>query len=83
MDMPYIFEEDITVNVNLATETYYLPFKKVIQDTAFNNNYLYYVCGTSNQGELWQIDMKTKKAKVIDLPQNGLNSEPEGIEIIS
>ena len=79
--MPSVKEGDVCINPKFAYKTYYCPFKKVRQDTAFGNNCLNILCGNKNEGELWQIDITNKTAKVIDLTKYGMNAEPEGIDI--
>lgn len=79
-DIPSLSEEEINIDVRKAIRTYSLPCKKVIQDTACDDKFLYFLCGLANKGELWKIDMKTGEALTIDLPSNKLKGEPEGID---
>lgn len=81
--MPSVTEGNVSFHPRDAYKTYYRPFKKVGQDTAFDNKYLYIVCGYVNDGELWRIDMDSKVAKLIDLTKFGLYSEPEGIDVVN
>ncbi len=81
--MPSYREGDITIHPQSAIKTFISPYKKVGQDTAFDNIYLYILCGYSNEGELWRIDIDNKTAKVIDLVSNGLKKEPEGIDFFN
>lgn len=78
---PSYADGDIIINVNKGINTYSLPMSKVTQDTAFKGKYLYFVRGTSNQGELWRVDMENKTAICIDLTKYNLKSEPEGIDV--
>lgn len=80
-DIPNTSPEEMTFHLNKAQKTYAISIPKVVQDTAFDNNCLYFVCGYSKQGELWRIDMTTKTAKVIDLTKYDMTAEPEGLEI--
>ena len=79
-DIPSLSKNEINIDVRNAIRTYYLPCTKVIQDTACDDKYLYFLCGLANKGELWKIDMKTGKALVIDLPNNKMKNEPEGVD---
>lgn len=71
---------DVSLEMKNALKTYLLPSTKVIQDTAADDKYLYFLCGYSYEGELWQIDMDTNEARVIDFPSYNYKSEPEGID---
>lgn len=79
--MPSVKEGDVSINIHSAQKTYYSPYTKVGQDTAFNDNYLYVLCGNKNEGELWRIDISNKIAKMIDLTKYGMIAEPEGVDI--
>ena len=79
--MPSVHAGDITINLQSAYKSYYSPYTKICQDTAFDDKFLYILCGYNNEGELWIIDMDNKKARVIDLPKYNLFAEPEGIDI--
>lgn len=79
--MPSYREGDITIHPKSAFKTFYCPYKKVGQDTAFDDKYLYITCGYSKEGELWRIDMDNKMARLIDLTKYKLNGEPEGLDI--
>lgn len=79
--MPSVKVGDIGINLRNALKTYYSPYTKIGQDTAFDDKYLFVLCGYNNEGELWRIDMVNKKAKVIDLAKHGMNAEPEGIDV--
>ena len=71
---------DIKLDMKDAIKTYILPSTKVMQDSAANGKYLYFLCGYGKEGEIWQIDMDTNEARVIDLPSYNLKGEPEGID---
>ena len=77
--LPSVKEGDVVINPKYAYKTYNCPYSKVGQDTAFNDNYLYILCGYNGEGQLWRIDMDYNKAIVIDLTKYGLKREPEGI----
>ena len=79
--LPSYKEGDLKINLRSAIKTYLFPFKKVGQDTAFHNNNLYLLCGSSGEAELWKINMDKGMAKVLDLASIGFLSEPEGIDI--
>lgn len=79
--MPSYREGDITIHPKSAYKTFFCPYKKVGQDTAFDDKYLYITCGYSKEGELWRIDMDNKMARLIDLTKYKLNGEPEGLDI--
>lgn len=79
--LPSVKEGDVTINPRSAYKTYYSPYTKIGQDTAFDNGYLYVICGYSKEGELWRIDIANKTARMIDFTKYGLNGEPEGIDI--
>lgn len=79
--MPSVKDGDISIHPKTALKTYYSPYKKIGQDTAFDNNYLYLLCGYSKEGELWRINLDNKTAKLIDFTEYGLYGEPEGIDI--
>ena len=79
--MPSYREGDVSIHPKSAYKTYYCPYKKVGQDTAFNDKYLYITCGYSKEGELWRIDIENKTAKLIDLTRYKLTGEPEGLDI--
>ena len=78
--VPHFKGGDISLDMRNAIKTYILPSKKVIQDSAANEKYLYFLCGYGKEGEIWQIDMDTNEARVIDLPSYNLKGEPEGID---
>ena len=79
--LPSVKEGDLTISIESAYKTYYLPFTKIGQDTAFYNNCLFLLCGYKGEGELWRIDLDTSEADIIDLPSVGFSTEPEGIDI--
>lgn len=81
--LPSVKEGNVTIHPRTAYKTYYSPYKKVGQDTAFEGNYLYIVCGYSSEGELWRIDLKNKVAKYIDFTKYGRHAEPEGIDVVN
>ena len=79
--MPSSAEGDLNIHPREAYKTYYCPYTKVGQDTAFDDKYLYVACGYGKEGELWQINMEEKVAKVTDLTKYKFTGEPEGIDI--
>lgn len=79
-NVPDPLSGDTTIDIYNAISISYLPVTKVIQDTASDEHYLYFLCGYGNEGELWQIDIGRKEAIVFDLTKYGLNGEPEGLE---
>lgn len=79
--LPSVHEGDVTIHPGSAYKSYYNIYQRVGQDTAFDDKYLYIICGYSGEGQLWRIDLENKVAKVIDLTKYGLNGEPEGIDI--
>jgi len=78
--VPFYKGGDTRLEMKNALKTYLLPSTKVIQDTAADDRYLYFLCGYGNEGELWQIDLNKNEARVIDLPSYNLKGEPEGID---
>lgn len=78
--VPNFKGENISIDMKNAIKTYILPSTKDIQDSAANDKYLYFLCGYGKEGEIWQIDMNTNEARVIDLPSFNLKGEPEGID---
>ena len=79
--LPDYSTETTIVNLSKTNKTYALTIPKVVQDTAFDNDCLYFLCGVTGQGELWIIDLQKKNARVISLTKYGLNAEPEGLEV--
>lgn len=79
--MPSVHDGDLSIHPRSAYKTYYTPFTKITQDTAFDDNCLYVLCGYNKEGELWIIDVENKMARVFDLPKYGMTAEPEGIDI--
>ena len=72
---------DTTIDLRRTEKTYTIHIPKVVQDTAFDNNCLYFICGYRNEGELWKINLQTKTAQIIDLTKYGLTAEPEGLDV--
>ena len=70
-----------SVDLRKAQKTHAISIPKVVQDTAFDNGKLYFICGKSKEGELWIIDMHTKIANIIDLTKYKMYDEPEGLEV--
>lgn len=81
MDIPDYFNSLVTIDLRKAQKTYAISIPKVVQDTAFDDNILYFVCGKSNEGELWIINLNTKVANIIDLTKYKMYDEPEGLEV--
>jgi hypothetical protein len=80
LDVPDFKDKNIKMDLRNAIKTFILPSTKIIQDSAADDNYLYFLCGQEKDGELWQIDITSHEARVIDLPSYNLNREPEGID---
>lgn len=79
--LPSAKKGDLSIHPTSALKSYYLPAMAVLQDTAFKGNFLYWVNGHNQEGQLWRIDITDKTARMIDLTKYGLNEEPEGIDI--
>ena len=80
-DIPKTSPQKFSFNLSKVQKTYAISIPKVVQDTAFDKDCLYLICGYNKQGELWRIDMKSKTARIIDLTKYGMTSEPEGLDI--
>lgn len=80
LEMPPFSDKNDIVDIKNATNILYLPLNKVIQDTACDDNYLYFLCGYGGEGELWQINMENFEAKIIHFPDFNISNEPEGID---
>lgn len=79
--LPSVHDGDMSIHPKAACKSFYTPYTKESQDTAFDDRFLYVLCGYNNEGELWIIDIDNKKARVISLPKYNLFAEPEGIDI--
>ena len=82
-DIPSFSKESITIDLSKERKNRprILQLTKVTQDMVFVDHFLFISSGYAGEGELWIIDVTSGVARMVNLVDNGLKAEPEGLTV--